>query len=189
MLPGASSFHLQIGPPRYIQFAFKSYPIFHAVEFQTRATQLYTHAKMAPNYMAHINEDYYKVFGLAQSATGTVIRARYVELSKTIHPDKSSDPNATQKFQLLNDACSTLFDLQKRALNTRESAPTMRENHQRKNLVPKLAVPKGDNRGRRKLDELPLEGQKLDRRKPDRGQQKPIRGRKQDKRRPDRRPK
>ena len=37
-------------------------------------------------------EDYYRMLGVSQDATGEEIRARYVGLAKKLHPDVSQDP-------------------------------------------------------------------------------------------------
>ncbi|KAJ4287891.1 hypothetical protein N0V88_007511 [Collariella sp. IMI 366227] len=55
--------------------------------------------------------DYYEVLGVAQNADESLIKASYRRLAKLQHPDKNPDgPTANARFQLLQEAYSTLID-------------------------------------------------------------------------------
>ena len=59
---------------------------------------------------------YYSLLGLEQSASVLEIRCAYRRLSKCYHPDTTALPvsDATVKFQYLNEAYTTLINLEER---------------------------------------------------------------------------
>lgn len=63
-----------------------------------------------------LNQDYYGLLGLSPAASLTDIRQAYRDLSKQYHPDTTVlDPEeATQKFQQLQEAYSTLSNAEQR---------------------------------------------------------------------------
>jgi hypothetical protein len=52
--------------------------------------------------------DYYKILGLKRTASIQEIKAAYRRLAHKYHPDKSIEPEAHEKFALINEAYSTL---------------------------------------------------------------------------------
>lgn len=60
-------------------------------------------------------KDYYKVLGLAPSATAEEIKRTYKKLARKYHPDVSEEANAQQKFQEVSEAYEVLKDADKRA--------------------------------------------------------------------------
>ena len=48
--------------------------------------------------------DYYEILGVDKNASQKEIKSAYRKLAKKYHPDISQDPNATEKFQKINDA-------------------------------------------------------------------------------------
>lgn len=54
--------------------------------------------------------DYYEVLGLKSSATQEEIRKTYRQLSLKYHPDRNTDPSATEKYKQINQAYETLGD-------------------------------------------------------------------------------
>jgi curved DNA-binding protein len=59
--------------------------------------------------------DYYKVLGLAKTASQDEIKKAYRKLARKSHPDLNpDDPNAKSKFQDLNEAHEVLSDPEKR---------------------------------------------------------------------------
>jgi len=57
---------------------------------------------------------YYDQLGLQPSASQSDIRKAYFQQSKRWHPDKSSEPNATERFQGISDAYQVLSDPERR---------------------------------------------------------------------------
>ena len=59
--------------------------------------------------------DYYKVLGVDKSATQQDIRKAYRKLAKKYHPDvNSTDADAKERFQQINEANEVLSDPEKR---------------------------------------------------------------------------
>jgi hypothetical protein len=54
--------------------------------------------------------DYYIVLMLSSQATVEEIQRAYRERAKVLHPDRNKEPNATEQFQLLNEAYEVLRD-------------------------------------------------------------------------------
>ena len=52
--------------------------------------------------------NYYRVLGLEPGATDAEIKARYRKLAVSCHPDRSSEPEAMQKFEAINEAYHVL---------------------------------------------------------------------------------
>ena len=59
--------------------------------------------------------DYYAVLGVEPGAPLTVIDARYRELAKILHPDRTSDPDEIERFKRVSAAYSALKDPTTRA--------------------------------------------------------------------------
>ncbi len=59
--------------------------------------------------------DYYDVLGVSRNASQDEIKKAYRTLASKYHPDVSTDPKATEKMALINEAYDTLKDPQKRA--------------------------------------------------------------------------
>ncbi|KAL7620551.1 hypothetical protein AAE478_009546 [Parahypoxylon ruwenzoriense] len=63
---------------------------------------------MAP---AIVKEDYYAILGVSKTADTAALKAAWKRLVRIKHPDKNpGNPNATEEFQLLECAYSTLID-------------------------------------------------------------------------------
>ncbi|KAK1925032.1 DnaJ domain-containing protein [Papiliotrema laurentii] len=58
---------------------------------------------------------YYELLGVGRDATGPEIRKAYLQLAAKSHPDKTDDPDATARFQLINEAYTVLSDPEQRA--------------------------------------------------------------------------
>lgn len=72
-----------------------------------------------------MGEDYYKTLGISTHADAAEIKKAFHKLALIFHPDKSSAPNAVEKFQQISKAYETLNDSEKRArydLCTKNSA-------------------------------------------------------------------
>ena len=54
--------------------------------------------------------NYYGVLGLTMEATQDEIKARFRQLAKEYHPDKSKDENSAEKFSEINKAYDVLSD-------------------------------------------------------------------------------
>ncbi len=59
--------------------------------------------------------DYYKVLGLARTATADDVKKAYRRLARKFHPDVSKETNAEQKFKEVQEAYEVLKDPEKRA--------------------------------------------------------------------------
>ena len=59
--------------------------------------------------------DYYKVLGLARTATAEEIKKSYRRLARKYHPDVSKEKDAEQKFKEVQEAYEVLKDPEKRA--------------------------------------------------------------------------
>jgi DnaJ-class molecular chaperone len=54
--------------------------------------------------------NYYEILGVDNKATSEEIRKAYRQLSLKYHPDRNSDPSATEKYKQINEAYETLSD-------------------------------------------------------------------------------
>ncbi|KAH3827046.1 hypothetical protein DPMN_128974 [Dreissena polymorpha] len=59
--------------------------------------------------------DLYDILGVRKTATQKEIKQAYKKLAKEWHPDKTDDPEATEKFTKINEAYETLGDPEKRS--------------------------------------------------------------------------
>jgi curved DNA-binding protein CbpA len=58
--------------------------------------------------------DYYQILGVSSKASPEELRKSYISLSLKHHPDRSTDPTSTVKFQEIANAYSVLCDPVKR---------------------------------------------------------------------------
>jgi DnaJ-class molecular chaperone len=58
--------------------------------------------------------DYYEVLGVKNNATQEEIRKTYRQLSLKYHPDRNTDPSATEKYKQINEAYEILGDTAER---------------------------------------------------------------------------
>lgn len=66
-----------------------------------------------------MQEDYYKILGVAKTASGGDIRKAYLKLARDNHPDRFKDPaereEADRRFQLITEAYNQLREEKSRA--------------------------------------------------------------------------
>ena len=58
--------------------------------------------------------DYYKTLGIARDADPEEVKRAYRRLARKLHPDVSKEPNATERFQEVQEAYEVLKDPEKR---------------------------------------------------------------------------
>ncbi|HYM51486.1 MAG TPA: DnaJ C-terminal domain-containing protein [Candidatus Limnocylindrales bacterium] len=59
-------------------------------------------------------KDYYATLGVARTASEKEIKSAYRRLARQYHPDVNKDPQATERFKLINEAYEVLSDPKKR---------------------------------------------------------------------------
>ncbi len=107
--------------------------------------------------------DPYQVLGCAKTATKEELTRAYRKLALQFHPDKNKDPEAVEKFKLVNEAYSLLGDSEKRSLFDRGAVGTFmstfggaNEPSTKKHKVPTTAEEREDAETLRKLEEAQL---------------------------------
>jgi curved DNA-binding protein CbpA len=60
--------------------------------------------------------DYFEQLGLARDATTIEIKKAYRKLANKYHPDKNSDSEVEEKFQLIKTAYDAIVDPKKRTI-------------------------------------------------------------------------
>ena len=60
--------------------------------------------------------DYFEQLGLSRDATTTDIKKAYRKIANKYHPDKNSDIDVEEKFQLIKTAYNAIVDPKKRSL-------------------------------------------------------------------------
>ena len=65
-------------------------------------------------------KNYYEILGVKQDASEIEIKKAFRSLSLKYHPDRNSDPDATTKFQYINEAYENLSDGEKRKQHDHE---------------------------------------------------------------------
>lgn len=71
--------------------------------------------------------DYYDILEVAPDASSDEIRAAYRKLARRYHPDLSTEPDAEERFMLINEAHNTLGDPDRRAEYDQQRTHTKRE--------------------------------------------------------------
>ena len=66
-----------------------------------------------------MKDNYYQILGVSRNASQDDIQQAFRKGARTFHPDVSSEPNAEERFKLINEAHSVLSDSKKRALYDR----------------------------------------------------------------------
>lgn len=61
-------------------------------------------------------KDYYKILGIAQTASSEEIKKAFRELALKWHPDKNKSPNSHERFIEINEAYQFLSNIEKRKL-------------------------------------------------------------------------
>lgn len=64
--------------------------------------------------MLFYRRDFYSILGISRNANQYQIKKAFRALARQLHPDKSDDPNASEKFSDINDAYSVLSNEEKR---------------------------------------------------------------------------
>lgn len=59
--------------------------------------------------------DYYKILGVSRDASSEEIKKAYRKKARKLHPDVNKSPEASEKFQEINEAHEVLSDAEKRA--------------------------------------------------------------------------
>jgi len=59
-------------------------------------------------------KDYYDVLGVARDSSERDIKAAYRRLAMKYHPDRSSEPDAEERFKEISEAYAVLSDAEKR---------------------------------------------------------------------------
>lgn len=57
-----------------------------------------------------MGKDYYKILGVARSATDDEIKKAYRKMALKYHPDKNKSPGAEEKFKEVAEAYDVLHD-------------------------------------------------------------------------------
>ncbi len=66
--------------------------------------------------------DYYEVLGIPRTATQEEIKRAFRQLAREHHPDVNRDPEAAERFKLINEAYQVLGDAERRAQYDRRGA-------------------------------------------------------------------
>ena len=61
-----------------------------------------------------MSQNYYDILGVDKQASEDEIKKAFRKLSLKYHPDRNSDPGATDKFKEINEAHETLTNKEKR---------------------------------------------------------------------------